>query len=142
MAAGKAKTTATRQAMSSPEGACTPSARRARAQCHMYALDQAMEELGLAKTAVEEIHWKQRSQAKLRKDLRAGVREVLWVSDYRRADPSACLGPEPPWHDPGLLAHVEVGEALAAPGPGAAGDLMTAYRRQEPPPAVAGSEPG
>jgi hypothetical protein len=35
--------------------------REARAQCHLYPLDQMMEELGVPKTVVEEIQWKRQA---------------------------------------------------------------------------------
>jgi len=38
---------------------------QARAQRHLHALEQALEELGLPDTIVEEVQWKLRSQAKL-----------------------------------------------------------------------------
>jgi hypothetical protein len=95
---------------------------QARAQRAVQALEEAIAALGRPDTLAEEVQWRLQAQPQLLGQIFGRMFPPgVWVPQRPRAVPRATLGQaraRPPlWG----LAHAEVGQAPAAPGPGSVG---------------------
>src|SRR5262245_4083080 len=103
-----------------------------RAQRHLQALEQAVQELGLPETVAEEVQWRLQAQQRLLgKIFGMMFPPAVWLPQRPRAVPGPRLGQEPPWPGSGRVAQTEVGQALATPGSRAVGTAVAAGRGQE-----------
>jgi hypothetical protein len=98
---------------------------QARAQHALQAVEEAIAALGLPETIAEEVQWRlQAQQQLLGKSFGMMFPTGVWVPQLPRAVPRATLGQERARPHLWGLAHAEVGQAPAAPGPGSGGSAV------------------
>ena len=102
---------------------------QARAQRHLQALEQAVQELGLPETVAAEVQWRLHAQQQLLgKIFGLMFPPGVWLPQLPRVVPGAWLGQEPAGAPLGRLAQAEVGQAPAMPGPRGFGAPLAAGR--------------